>query len=146
MAKADVFRRLLAYLLDIAVASILAALVGLIFPPLALLASALYLTFKDGVMFAVTKQDAWKNKSVGKRLLDLEVASDHGATIDLWLSAKRNLPLVAGAVLNLTFVPGWIASLVGLALVVIELVLVLTDARGRRLGDQWAQTQVIATR
>lgn len=145
-AKADVVRRFLAYLIDACVGAVVAIVVGVIFPPLALVGSALYLAFKDGIMFVVTKQDAWKNKSIGKRLLDLEVASDSGATIDLLLSAKRNLPLVIGAIVELTILGAWIAGLVGFVVYAVELYFVLTDDRGRRLGDQWAGTQVISTR
>jgi len=144
--KADVFRRILAFLIDAAVASALSLVVGVLLPPLSLLAAVLYMTFKDAIMFLLTKQDAWRNKSVGKRLLDLEIASDHGATIDLLLSAKRNLPLVAGPLLQLTFVGDWIASVVGFLLGAFELFLVLSDGRGRRLGDQWAETQVLPAR
>ena len=76
--KADVFRRIVAYLIDIVIAMTLALITAALMPPLAPLASALYLLFKDGLMFAVTKQDAWKNRSPGKRLLNLEIVSESG--------------------------------------------------------------------
>lgn len=144
--KADVFRRIVAYLIDIVIAMTLALITAALMPPLAPLASALYLLFKDGLMFAVTKQDAWKNRSPGKRLLNLEIVSESGATIDLFLSAKRNLSLVVGALLELTILASAIAGIAGAVIGLIELYLIVTDRDGRRLGDQWAQTQVTPTR
>lgn len=144
--KADVFRRILAYVIDAVIAAILAVITAVLLPPLAPLASALYLLFKDGLMFAITKQDAWKNKSPGKRLLNLEIVSDTGATIDLFLSAKRNLPLVIGALLELTFLASFITAIAGTVIGLVELYFVITDRYGRRLGDQWAHTQVTPAR
>lgn len=144
--KADVFRRIVAHLIDILVASTLALIISIIFPPLWPLVSAAYLLFKDALPFTITKQEIWKNKSVGKRLLNLEVVSENGATIDLLLSAKRNLTLVVGALLELTIFPSALAGTAGLIVALVELYLLFTDPRGRRLGDQWAHTQVTAGR
>lgn len=144
--KADVFRRIVAYLIDIFVAGILALIVSVIFPPLGPLVSAAYLLLKDGLMFAITRQEIWRNKSVGKRLLNLEIVSPHDATIDLVLSAKRNLTLVIGALLELTIFASVFAATLGLIIGVVELYLLLTEPYGRRLGDQWANTQVTPER
>lgn len=140
--KADVFRRIVAYVIDVLVAGLAALIISAFFPPLGPVVSAAYLLFKDGLMFAVTKQDSWRNKSVGKRLLNLEVVSQDGATVDLWLSAKRNLTLVIGAVLELTIFASPLAAMIGLVIGLIEVFLLISEPYGRRLGDQWAHTQV----
>lgn len=140
--KADVFRRIVAYLIDVFVAGVAAVVISILFPPLGPVVSAAYLLFKDGLMFAVTKQESWKNQSIGKRLLNLEVVSRDGATIDLLLSAKRNLTLVIGALLELTIFASPLAATLGMIIGVVELYLIITERYGRRLGDQWAHTQV----
>ena len=140
--KADVFRRIVAHLIDVLVALILASVISVIFPLLWNLVFAAYLLLKDGLLFAITKQDIWKNKSIGKRLLNLEVASENGATIDLLLSAKRNLTLVAGTLLELTIFSSVLAGMAGAIVGLVEIYLLFTDPYGRRLGDQWAHTQV----
>lgn len=140
--KADVFRRIVAYLIDVFVAGVAAVVISILFPPLGPVVSAAYLLFKDGLMFTVTKQESWKNQSIGKRLLNLEVVSRDGATIDLLLSAKRNLTLVIGALLELTIFASPLAATLGMIIGVVELYLIITERYGRRLGDQWARTQV----
>jgi uncharacterized RDD family membrane protein YckC len=47
-------------------------------------------------------------------------------------------------VLSIVPIIGWIlGGIIGFIISIIEVILVLTDGRGRRLGDKWANTQVV---
>lgn len=139
-------RRIVAYLIDVAVAGLAALIISVVFPLLGPVVYAAYLLFKDGLMFAVTRQESWRNKSIGKRLLNMQVVSQDDATIDLLLSAKRNITLVVGRVLELTIFASPLAAILGVIIGLIELYLIFAEPYGRRLGDQWAHTQVTAER
>lgn len=137
--KAPLGRRFLAALLDTTISWLL-----LVIPLLGAIIGAAYLLFKDGIMYEITKEEEWKNRSVGKRALGLQVSSSASERVDLLDSLKRNLPFAIGTVVMITPVSGWIIGMAitgGFAL--IEFVLVLLDARGRRLGDRWAGTTVV---
>jgi hypothetical protein len=63
---------------------------------------------------------------------------------------KRNFPLAIGAVGSIFWIIpilGWIAAIIfamiGLLVAIVEIVLVLTDAEGRRMGDKVGVTKVI---
>jgi uncharacterized RDD family membrane protein YckC len=73
-----------------------------------------------------------------------------GGPMDLVASAKRNWMFALGGITSLLlFIPvlGWLliipVALAGLALGLLEIFLVITDADGRRLGDKIAGTQVV---
>ena len=137
--KAEVFPRILAFMIDglIAWVPVFIPFAGAIF-------GSLYLLFKDGLMYQITKKDEWKNKSIGKKIMNIEIVSLDEQVIDLSISAKRNLPLTIGNFIAIIPVIGWvIGPTLALILGLVELVVFLTDEDGRRLGDKWAKTQVI---
>ena len=137
--KADLFPRILAFMIDglISWLPVFIPFVGAIF-------GSLYLLFKDGLMYQITQKDEWKNKSIGKKIMNLEIVTVDEQLIDLSISAKRNLPLTIGNFIAIIPVIGWvIGPTLALVLALVELIVFLTDEDGRRLGDKWANTQVI---
>ncbi|MGE5588561.1 MAG: RDD family protein [Clostridia bacterium] len=139
--KADLGKRFVAALIDGVISGILAVVI----PVLGGLLGAAYTLTKDALVFQLTKDAQWKNRSVGKKLMGLQVANLAGGDVDMPISLKRNVTLAVGPLLAAIPLLGLlVAPLVGSILALIEIVLVLTDADGRRLGDRWANTQVIA--
>lgn len=137
--KAEAFPRILAFLIDVII-----AWVPVFIPVFGALFGSLYLLFKDGLMFKVTQKEEWKNRSIGKKLLNLEVVSLDGEIVDLAISAKRNLPLTIGNFIAIVPLVGWvIGPTVALVLAIVELIMFLSNEDGRRLGDLWANTQVV---
>jgi uncharacterized RDD family membrane protein YckC len=137
--KADVFPRILAFMVDglIAWLPFFIPVIGGVF-------GSLYLLFKDGIMYQITKEEEWKNRSIGKKILNLEIETLDGEVIDLVVSAKRNLPLTIGNFIAIVPVIGWIIGpTVALILAVVELIVFLTNDDHRRLGDLWANTKVV---
>lgn len=136
--KADLFKRFLAALIDGIIANLL-----IYIPVLGAIVSTVYLLAKDAVAFEITKNADFKNRSIGKKIMGLEVVSLEGKDIDWTISVKRNLPIAIGSAFGIVPILGWIiGSIVGFALMVVEIVLTVTDNDGRRLGDRWANTQV----
>jgi uncharacterized RDD family membrane protein YckC len=139
-AKADLGKRFVAALID----GLLAAGVSLV-PVIGGIVGAAYMLLRDGLEF-----EFMDRRSIGKKLMKLRPVRDDGAPMDLETSVKRNLPLSIGYVGSIfVIIPilGWILAvllgLVGLIVVVIEIVLVVTDAEGRRFGDKFGTTKVI---
>ena len=139
-AKADLGKRFLAALIDGALCAVLSLV-----PVLGWLLSAVYVVVRDGL-----DVEFMKRRSIGKQVIKLRPVRLDGQPMDLATSAKRNLPFVLGLIgLPLLEIPilGWaVAGLLGvaqLAIGIIEIVLVLTDAEGRRLGDKLAGTKVV---
>lgn len=138
-SKADLFKRFLAALVD----GIIAGIPGFI-PVVGALVGAAYVLTKDALVYELTRDPAWKNRSPGKKLLGLEVVNLGGGDLDLAGSARRNITLALGTLLGAVPVAGWVAGMaVGTILGLVESVLVLVDPRGRRLGDRIANTQVV---
>ncbi|WP_213974579.1 RDD family protein [Tepidanaerobacter acetatoxydans] len=136
--KADLFKRFLAALIDGIIANLL-----IYIPVLGAIVSTVYLLTKDAIAFEITKNADFKNRSIGKKIMGLEVVSLEGKDIDWTISVKRNLPIAIGSAFGIVPILGWIiGSIVGFALMVVEIVLTVTDNDGRRLGDRWANTQV----
>lgn len=140
--KADITKRFLAALID----GLLVGGVSVI-PVLGGIVGAAYMLVRDGL-----ELDFMDRRSIGKKLLKLRPVRLDGQPMDVATSAKRNLTLCIGAlgsVLMIIPVLGWAAAIlvgiVGLAVGLVELFLVLTDAEGRRLGDKYAGTKVIET-
>lgn len=137
--KADLVKRVLASLVDGAVAWVISFV-----PIIGALVGTAYTLTKDAIMFEVTKQGEWQNRSLGKKLFNLEVTARDGGNVDLMTSVKRNIPLALGTLLMIVPVIGWVVGpLVALVFGIIEIVLVVTDKRGVRMGDRWAGTQVV---
>ncbi|KAF0196598.1 MAG: RDD domain containing protein [Bacillota bacterium] len=137
--KAELTKRLIAALIDGIISSIIAVI-----PVIGAIIGAAYTLTKDGIMFQVTKDAQWKNRSIGKKLLGLEVVTASGAEIDIVASCMRNWPLAIGIIIMIVPIIGWvIGGLLAFVLGMIELVLVLIDPKGRRLGDKTARTMVV---
>ncbi len=140
--KADVGRRVIAYFFDVIIAWV-PSLIFFPVPPLGQLLGAAYLLLRDALVYELTKVESWRGKSVGKRLVNLEVVALDGERLTWERSAKRNLPLALGSIaLWLPPLLRELLTLAAAALILMEFVLVLSDPRGRRLGDKWANTEV----
>ena len=81
------------------------------------------------------------NLSPGKRLLGLKVVSQDSHQPPGEQAIWRNAPLAAANLVTLIPFIGWLLTPIPLAVCLIELALLL--ARGYRLGDMLAKTQVI---
>jgi uncharacterized RDD family membrane protein YckC len=138
-AKADSLKRILAAVID----AVITFVVGFI-PIIGGLTAAAYWLFRDGLDF-----EFMDHRSLGKKVMKLRPVGPGGRPIDLMTSVKRNWMFALGGVVQLLlFVPilGWIVGLliglVAVAIGLIELILVLTDGQGRRMGDRMAGTVV----
>ncbi len=104
------------------------------------LISAAYLALRDALPLSPEG-----GQSVGKKLFQLRaVRLPDNAPCDYATSLLRNLPFVIPALLMIRPGIGWIfGSLVWLAVLVVEVLLVIADENGQRIGDRLAKTQVI---
>lgn len=137
--KADIFKRFIAYLIDGIISSIL-----IYVPVLGGIVRTVYILTKDTIAYEITKNPDFKNRSIGKKIMGLEVVSMEGKDVNWEISIRRNLPLAVASICSIVPVIGWlIGMVVGVIIGIIEIVLVLTDNNGRRLGDRLANTQVV---
>ncbi len=136
--RPDVGRRVIAYVIDWAIAMVIYAVLAPAAGFLGSLVGAAYILLRDGFEF-----EFMNGRSLGKRLMKLTVTRDNGAKMDLAASAQRNWPLALGMLplgfLWLLLAP--IAVLIGLY----EVYNVLTAPDGRRWGDRLAGTRVVET-
>ncbi len=129
--KVDVMTRFLAALID----GLLSSAVSALIPVIGALISTAYLLIKDGL---------FEGQSLGKKLMKLRVVTMDGNKADFATSAKRNLIFAIPAIFMIIPIIGWvIAPILSLIVLIIEVVKVLNEPKGRRLGDTWADTQVI---
>jgi len=127
ISKAGLLNRSVAAMIDLIFAAALSAL-----PSVGFFASILYLLIKDG--FA-------GGQSIGKRLVGLKtVLLPEAREAGFRESILRNLPLAAGRLLWGFPLLGWLA---GGTVIMFEGLLVVGSHRGRRLGDELANTQVV---
>lgn len=139
--KADIFRRFIAFLIDGIIASIL-----IYVPILGGIVSTVYTLTKDVIVYEITKNPDFKNRSIGKKIMGLEVASLDGKDLNWEISIKRNLTLAIGSVCSIVPIIGWIVgAILGFIISIIEIVLIFSDNKGRRLGDKLANTQVVSS-
>jgi len=125
--KADLLPRFVARIIDMLLAAALAQVVE----PVGFFAGITYLLIADGVV---------PGRSLGKTVIGLRVVAGDGQPAGLRESIVRNLPLGAAFLLYVIPLIGWLLS--G-ALVALEGLLVFGNSRGRRLGDELANTQVV---
>jgi uncharacterized RDD family membrane protein YckC len=147
-AKADVGKRIIAAIIDAIPAVIVAVVFGLI-PFIGgiiggLLAGGWWLV-RDGLDLEFADK-----RSLGKKIMKLRPVRLDGQPMTLDVSVKRNLPLAVycvGYFLWVVPVLGHLVSipifLIGGLISLVEAVLALTDAEGRRWGDKFAGTKVI---
>ncbi|WP_156916013.1 hypothetical protein [Desulfatirhabdium butyrativorans] len=141
--KADPVKRMLAFLVDGAIAAGLCLI-----PYLGHILAGVYLLLRDALPIPVLE-----NKSVGKKLFALGLIkpqTTQGGQEDYLMSIKRNWMFALGPLIYfLVFIPvlGWLLDLVlvgGSVLIsIIETVLIFSDPQGIRIGDKLAGTQVI---
>ena len=133
-AKADLGKRFVAILID----GIISGVVGLI-PVIGGLVGAAYMLVRDGL-----ELDFMDYRSIGKKVMKLRPVRVDGQTMDISASIKRNIPFAIGPVIMVIPVLGWVLGpIVAIIIGIIESILVLTDAEGRRMGDKLADTKVI---
>ncbi|HTP41239.1 MAG TPA: RDD family protein [Nitrospiria bacterium] len=128
--KADYLPRLVARIIDLLAAAALAHMAK----PVGFFAGLTYLLIADGVM---------PGRSLGKAVIGLRVVAADGRPAGLRESILRNLPF--GVAMLLAAIP-WVGWLLAVAVVVLEGLLVVGNDRGRRLGDEAAQTHVVNAR
>lgn len=138
--KAELSKRAIAALIDGGIGFV----IGLV-PVIGGLAAAAYWLLRDGL-----ELDFMDRRSIGKKVMKLRPVRLDGAAMDIEASVRRNWMFALGGVVSLLlFIPiiGWLlmipVGLAALVLSIIEIVRVLTDAEGRRWGDQMAGTKVI---
>lgn len=138
--KADLGKRFIAAIID----GLLAAGVSFI-PVVGGIIGSLYVLLRDGLDL-----EFMDRRSIGKKLMQLRPIRLDGQPMDPMSSVKRNLPLAVGAVGSVFWVIpvlGWIVAiffaLIGLVIGIVEVILVLTDPEGRRMGDKLAGTKVV---
>lgn len=138
--KADLGKRIIAAIID----GVLCGLVGWI-PFVGWIAAAAYVLARDGLELEFADR-----RSIGKKVMKLRPVRLDGQPMDIGTSVRRNLVFVVGTLgAVFAFIPilGWLIGLLlgvaGLVLAIIEVVLVITDPEGRRMGDKLAGTKVI---
>ena len=130
-SKVEVGTRFIAALIDAAIGWA----VGFI-PVIGGLIGAAYMLVKDGL---------FEGQSVGKKVMNLQVVNMEGVKADFSLSAKRNVIFAIPLLLMVIPILGWVvAPFLSLIILIIEALKVMNDPQGRRIGDNWADTQVIA--
>ncbi len=82
-------------------------------------------------------RDGFKGQSPGKRLVGLMVIQRDGQPCDMKGSLLRNILFMLIALFH------WFLPIIGLLALLIEPAAVIIDPQGRRLGDKWAETQVV---
>jgi len=149
--KADLGKRFGAYLIDALLAGLIAYILGRAgfrMYGLGMMVGASYILLRDGLGIEFMHQ-----RSLGKKLLKLRPVRLDGSPMTIDASLRRNWPMaLPTALYGLGFLLGGydgffaITALAGVALlfVLVECILVLTDADGRRFGDKFANTQVVA--
>ena len=138
--KSNIGNRIMAGLIDLVIAWVPTVII----PGLGDILGIAYILTRDTIMYQIKKEQQWKNKSIGKKLFNLEVVNLEGDLVDYGISVKRNLPLCIGSIIAVIPVIGWIfGGLIGFIVAVLEIYLILTDNNGQRLGDKYAETQVI---
>lgn len=139
--RPDLGKRALAAIID----AVIAMVVGLV-PIAGGIAATAYWLVRDGMDL-----DFMDHRSIGKKVMKLRPVTLDGQPLDLATSVKRNWMFALGGLaqffamtivgLVLAIPLGLIAFVIG----IVEIVLVFTDAEGRRMGDKMAGTRVIET-
>ncbi len=143
--RADLGSRMLAFALD-------ALIAGLLFimplPVIRSILSASYLLLRDVIMYEITKDKRWRNRSPGKRALGLQVVVETGTEKYKNLSRteclQRNFIPALGLIVGIIPLLGLIlAPVISLIVWIIELIAALSHPEQKRLGDRLARTIVI---
>jgi len=133
--KADVSKRVIAFLIDLAVYVVVLVLLYFwlgLGDYLTGLIAGLYIVFRDGL---------FNGQSIGKRLMGqrvINLAADSPCSFTD--SAKRNIVLYLP---NLFRFVHFLGGIIGLVIVALELYFIFSNEKGLRWGDQFADTQVV---
>ncbi len=139
--RVDIGKRAIAMLIDAAIALV----VGFV-PVAGGIVATAYWLLRDGMDL-----EFMDHRSIGKKVMKLRPVSLDGQPLDMAASVKRNWMFGLGGLTQLfamTVIGLVIAiplGLIALVISIIEIVLVFTDAEGRRMGDKMAGTRVIET-
>lgn len=140
--QAGVLNRIIAKSVDLIV---IIALYEII-PAIGYFAGVIYLLIADGL---------FDGRSLGKRLVGLKVVmpgdSEPALPCDFKYSTYRNIPFIIGyilfGILKVIPVIGWLISFVIILVIIIfELLVMIGNEKGMRLGDEIAGTLVIEER
>lgn len=123
-------KRLGAFVIDLAIAMVLASFLGKI----GVLLAGAYMLFRDGLNI-----DFMDKRSLGKKLLKLRVHTTDGSQIDHMTSIKRNWPFAVAYVPALLGGMGFL-GMVGFILLLVEGFKVING--NERIGDGMANTYV----
>ena len=140
-SRPDLGKRAVAAIID----AVIALGIGLV-PIAGGIAATAYWLVRDGLDI-----EFMDHRSIGKKVMKLRPVALDGQTVDIMTSVKRNwmFALVGiGQFLFSTLVGIVLAIplfLIAIVIGIIEIVLVFTDAEGRRIGDKMAGTRVIET-
>lgn len=140
LPKADLGKRFLAALIDGIIAAVASAI-----PLIGGIAGAAYMVVRDGL-----DVEFMQNRSLGKKVMNLQPVMMDGSAVDVRASVMRNWMWGIGALTGvLLYIPilGWIlipiVAVIALGIGIFEIYKVLTDEGGRRWGDTLADTKVI---
>lgn len=146
--KADLAKRFIGVLIDgiiVGIAGMIVGFVPFIGGPIAGVLVGGYWLMRDGLDL-----DFADKRSIGKKVMKLRPVRLDGQPMDQNTSMKRNFPLAIYAIgyfLWIVPVAGHLVSIpifmIGGLINLMEAILVLTDAEGRRWGDKFAGTKVI---
>ena len=118
LRKADNGSRILAYLIDV----IMMGLMSLV-PIAGFIAAIAYGLTRDSLPFL-------DGQSIGKKAMNIRALSEDGQP----LTNNWGPGIIRNIVLWIPFFP------------LVELIVLLTNEKGLRLGDQWAKTMVVSTK
>jgi len=128
--KVEVSTRLIAAVID----AVCSSVVGVI-PIIGPLIGFAYMLIKDGL---------FEGQSLGKKVMKLQVVTSDGSQADFMVSVRRNAIFAVPILLMIIPVLGWVlAPIISLVIITIEVMKVVNEPKGRRLGDNWAASQVI---
>jgi len=154
-------KRLIAAAIDAGIAIALAIVVGIvgaIVGHIAVMLGALVGIAGQAVLLAyiLLRDIISGDRSLGKKTQEIKVVTTSGAPLTAMDSIKRNAILAIGSALGLIWAMAGLipflgclltplmilGSLVSLVVVIIEVVKIMQDPAGIRLGDQFASTRV----
>ena len=139
--KPDIGKRAIAAIID----AVVAMVVGFI-PVIGGIIATAYWLLRDGL-----DVEFMDHRSLGKKVMKLRPVMLDGSPVDITASIKRNWMFALGGIagfLAMTIIGLVVAiplGLIAFVLGIVEVVLVITDAEGRRIGDKTGGTRVIET-
>jgi uncharacterized RDD family membrane protein YckC len=125
--KAGLLLRVLAKSIDLAIFIGLTKLI----PQAGVLIGIAYILISDGL---------FDGRSIGKKMVQLSVLDVGGGACTIRQSVLRNSLIAGACVLFLMPLVGWLLACIVLAF---EWLMALGNAEGKRLGDDFAGTQVV---